>query len=170
MFARNLTGIVQRSWLSRRKFAEQHGLKYKTLCRWLTKGVTNPDKRTREKLMTLCQTLGERFDDLWSERTTTMADMLAERVREIFTIGEQAGIPYENFVTGWWVAARVAQRLRQEEPEMCQRVCRIRRLATEADLHILLENVVRRWLKSEWLSETDAFNRLREWVLGPLDK
>ena len=71
VFARNLTGIVQRSRLSRRQFAERHGLDYKTLCRWLTKGVTNPDKRTREKLVTLCQSLGERFDDLWKEHVST---------------------------------------------------------------------------------------------------
>ncbi len=168
-FARNLTGIVERSRLSRRQFAEQLGMDYKTLCRWMTKGVANPDKRTRDKLMALCQTFNERFEDLWKEHVSE-ADILAERMRETFAIWERVGISFDLFRWYYWIAATVANRFRTEEPELCQRICRSRQVEPGANLHLELEKVVRPWLEAENLSEADAFKRLLEWASGPLEK
>jgi transcriptional regulator with XRE-family HTH domain len=167
-FAKNLTGIVERSRLSRRQFAERLGMDYKTLCRWMTKGVANPDKRTRDKLLALCQMFNERFEHLWKEHVSK-ADIFAERMREVFTIWEQVGISCYD-PRSCWIAARVAARFRKEEPEFCQRICRVRQVEPGANLHMELEEVVRPWIEAENLSEADAFKKLLEWASGSLEK
>jgi transcriptional regulator with XRE-family HTH domain len=158
VFATNLRRILDSSEMTRREVAEQIGVKYKTLCRWMTEGVTKPDHRTRSKLVALCRLFDVALNGLWVQHVSK-ADDSAEKIRATVVIWERVGIRFD-WIDSLHTAARVVDRFRREEPELCQRLKRLERITTDAQFHAKFEPLVKDWIGAEKLTEADSYRKL----------
>ena len=168
VFATNLRRILDSSEMTRREVAERIGVKYKTLCRWMTEGVPKPDHRTRSKLVALCRLFDVPLNGLWVQHVSK-ADDSAEKIRETVMIWERVGLSF-GWIDSIHTAARVVDRFRREEPELCQRLKRLQGISTDVRFHAKFEPLVRKWIDAERLTETNAYRKLMALAIQPLDE
>jgi tape measure domain-containing protein len=161
VFAANLKRLIDESPLSVRDIADQAGVSQRTLSRWLQVGVKKADRRSRKPLLQVCRLLGVQLDDLWAGNGTCRCEEYARKVKELISRWERLGLEYGS-VTDWidrcYTAAHVAERFRQEEPELAEVVAKVKSLKSERELYGYLEGMVRDWN----LEEVEAVKRLVE--------
>lgn len=163
IFAENLSRLIRGARLTIQDVADQVGMKPKTLYRWVEEGITKADRRTQEKLDALCEFLNITADSLWKEHSSR-AGICADKVREMVEIWERTGVA-SNWIDAWHISARVAERFRREEKELCERVRRVKDLDSDARLHQTLEKQVREMAQVRALTESQALSQLRQWAI-----
>jgi hypothetical protein len=94
-----------------------------------------------------------------SEEETSGAATYAEKLSEMIQLWERAGVHYEeiiHWIDKYYVAARVADRFRRDQPDLVAHMAKAKSLETDAALQIYLERWVRKW----GLDEPSAYRQL----------
>lgn len=84
---------------------------------------------------------------------------LAEKLSEMIQLWDQAGVDYEDvihWIDRFYVAARLADRFRREQPDLAAAMAKAKSLDTDAALQTYLERWVRKWE----LDEPSAYRQL----------
>ncbi len=152
VFAANLKRLIEKSPLSRRELADRAGVNYNTLGRWLKVGISKPDQRTRRSLQRVCRLLHVKLSDLWAEHHATDSELYAEKVKEMFDLWNSLDVDSEGvaeWIDQWYVAAKVAARFRQEEPDLTRIVARVKALKSDGEVQMYLEGLLRDWAQGE---------------------
>ena len=161
LFATNLKRLIKDSPMSRRDLAERAGVNYNTLGRWLKTGIQKPDERTKKPLQRICRLLHVKLNDLWTEHGASGADLYARKVKEMVEMWEKLGVEYDGvaeWIDQWYNAAKVAERFRQEEPDLTKIVFKVKALKSDGEVQSYLEGLLRDWD----LDERQSYKRLIE--------
>lgn len=161
VFITNLTRLIEHSPMSRKQVAARAGVSYATLNRWLENGVLAPDRRTKKPLQKICRVLHVGLDDLWVEQGVVSQAFYPEKVRELYERWERLSADaaeLSRMLDGWYIAGRVAERFRCEEPDLAQVVAKVKMLEDDGQIQVYLEGLLREW----GLEEEDAYRRLIE--------
>ncbi len=94
-----------------------------------------------------------------SENNAAGAATYAHKLSEMIELWERVGVHYDDvghWIDKFYVAARVADRFRREEPNLSTAMAKVKSLETDAALQTYLEERVRKWD----LDEPDAYRQL----------
>jgi len=102
---------------------------------------------------------GEALGAEQAKEETSRIATYAEKLSEMIELWKRAGVQYEevvHWIDKFYVAARVADRFRREQPALATAMAKAKSLETDAALQTYLERWVRKWE----LDEPGAYRQL----------